>query len=164
MTVDEPRIIKKYPNRRLYDTELSKYVTLVDLRKLIHDEVEFRVKDSQSGKDITRSILIQIITEQEAGDEALFSTDMLIDLIRYYDETVHDVFQSYLDQSMRAFTEQQQFIQESMEELVGTKAVEGMADLAQRNVELWIDMQKGFLKAAGLGGSGKDSSRKKTKG
>ena len=62
-----------------------------------------------------------------------------------------------------AFTEQQQFIQESMEELVGAKAVEAMADLAQRNVELWMDMQKGFLKAAGLG-SGKDSSRKKTKG
>jgi len=159
----EPRIIKKYPNRRLYDTELSRYVTLVDLRKLIHDEVEFKVMDNQSGKDITRSILIQIITEQEAGDEALFSTDMLIDLIRYYDEAVHDVFQSYLDQSMRAFTEQQKFIQERMEELVGAKAVKDMADLAQRNVELWMDMQQGFLEAAGLA-TGKGSSRKKTKG
>ena len=158
----DPRIIKKYPNRRLYDTELSKYVTLVHLRKLIHDEVEFKVVDSQSGKDITRSILIQIITEQEAGDEALFSTDMLIDLIRYYDEAVHDVFQSYLDQSMRAFTEQQQFIQERMEELVGAGAVKDMADLAQRNVELWMDMQKDFLKAAGLG-TGLGSARKKTK-
>jgi len=160
--VAEPRIIKKYPNRRLYDTELSKYVTLVDLRNLIHDEVEFKVRDSQSGKDITRSILIQIITEQEAGDEALFSTDMLTDIIRYYDEAVHDVFHSYLDQSMRAFTEQQQFIQESMEELVGTKSVKDMADLAQHNVERWMDMQKGFLKAAGLA-SGKRRSRKKTK-
>ena len=159
----EPRIIKKYPNRRLYDTELSKYVTLVDLRELIHDEVEFKVVDSQSGDDITRSILIQIITEQEAGDEALFSTDMLIDLIRYYDEAVHDVFQSYLDQTMRAFTEQQQFIQERMEELVGAKAVKNMADLAQRNVELWTDMQQGFLKAAGLG-AGKGASRNKNKG
>jgi polyhydroxyalkanoate synthesis repressor PhaR len=162
VTVVEPRIIKKYPNRRLYDTELSKYVTLVDLRKLIHDEVEFKVMDSRSGEDITRSILIQIITEQEAGDEALFSTDMLTDIIRYYDAAVHDVFHSYLDQSMRAFTEQQQFIQESMEGLVGTRAVKDMADLAQHNVELWMDMQKGFLKAAGLG-SGKVSSRKKTK-
>jgi len=159
----EPRIIKKYPNRRLYDTELSKYVTLVDLRKLVHDEVAFKVLDSQSGKDITRSILIQIITEQEAGDEALFSTDMLIDLIRYYDEAVHDVFQSYLDQSMRAFTEQQEFIQERMGELVGATAVKDMAELAQRNVELWMDMQEGFLKAAGLG-TGKHTSRKKTKG
>ncbi len=67
------------------------------------------------------------------------------------------------DQSMRAFTEQQQFIQESMEELVGTKSVKDMADLAQHNVELWMDMQKGFLKAAGLA-SGKSSSRKKPRG
>ena len=141
---------------------MSKYVTLVDLRKLIHEGVEFKVMDSQSGEDITRSILIQIITDQEAGNEALFSTDMLIDLIRFYDETVHDLFQSYLDQSMRAFAEQQQFIQEGMEELVGAQAVSNMADLAQRNVELWMDMQKGFLEAAGLG-SGKAGSRKKTK-
>ena len=157
----EPRIIKKYPNRRLYDTELSKYVALADLRELIHEGVEFKVIDNQSGKDITRNILIQIITEQEAGSEALFSTEMLIDIIRNYDEAVHDMFQSYLDQSMRAFTEQQQFIQQSMEELVGTSSVKAMADLAQSNVELWLDMQKGFLEAAGLAG-GKGGSRKKT--
>ena len=146
----EPRIIKKYPNRRLYDTELSKYVTLAHLRQLIQDGVEFKVTDSQSGEDITRNILIQIITEQEAGNEALFSTEMLTELIRCYDETVHDVFQSYLDQSLRAFTEQQQFIQQSMEDMVGAKAVNAMSDLAQRNVELWLDMQKEFLEAAGL--------------
>lgn len=159
----EPRIIKKYPNRRLYDTELSKYVALVDLRKLIHDEVEFKVIDSKSGEDISRSILIQIITEQEAGNEALFSTEMLTEIIRNYDEAIHDVFQSYLDQSMHAFTEQQQFIQERMDELVGAKAARTMSDLAQNNVELWLDMQKGFLEAAGLA-TGKGSSGKKNKG
>jgi len=159
----EPRIIKKYPNRRLYDTELSKYVALVDLRKLIHDGVEFKVIDSKSGEDISRSILIQIITEQEAGTEALFSTEMLTEIIRNYDEAIHDVFQSYLDQSMRAFTEQQQFIQERMDELVGAKAARTMSDLAQNNVELWLDMQKGFLEAAGLA-TGKNSSGKKNKG
>lgn len=159
----EPRIIKKYPNRRLYDTELSKYVALVDLRKLIHDGVEFKVIDSKSGEDISRSILIQIITEQEAGNEALFSTEMLTEIIRNYDEAIHDVFQSYLDQSMHAFTEQQQFIQERMDELVGAKAARTMSDLAQNNVELWLDMQKGFLEAAGLA-TGKGSSGKKNKG
>ena len=112
--------------------------------------------------DITRSILIQIITEQEAGKEALFSTEMLTEIIRNYDEAVHDVFQSYLDQSMQAFTEQQQFLQERMEELVGAKAVKTMSDMAERNAELWLDMQKGFLDAAGLA-SGKGSSRKKNK-
>jgi len=160
--VGEPRIIKKYPNRRLYDTELSKYVALADLRELIHSGVEFKVIDSQSGNDITRGILIQIITEQEAGSEALFSTEMLTEIIRNYDAAMHDVFQSYLDQSMRAFTEQQQFIQQSMEELAGAKAVKTMGDLAQRNVELWLDMQKGFLEAAGLA-AGKEASGKKDK-
>lgn len=159
----EPRIIKKYPNRRLYDTELSKYVALADLRKLIHDEVEFKVIDSKSGEDISRSILIQIITEQEAGNEALFSTEMLTEIIRNYDEAIHDVFQSYLDQSMHAFTEQQQFIKERMDELVGAKAARTMSDLAQNNVEQWLDMQKGFLEAAGLA-TGKGSSGKKNKG
>ena len=158
----EPRIIKKYPNRRLYDTELSKYVALADLRKLIHDEVEFKVIDSKSGEDISRSILIQIITEQEAGNEALFSTEMLTEIIRNYDEAIHDVFQSYMDQSMQAFTEQQQFIQQRMEELVDTRAVKTMSDITQRNAELWMDMQKGFLEAAGLA-SGKASSGKKNK-
>jgi len=162
VTVDVPRIIKKYPNRRLYDTELSKYVTLAALRMLIHDQVEFKVLDSQSGEDITRSILIQIITEQEAGKEALFSTEMLTEIIRNYDETVHDVFQSYLDQSMQAFTEQQQFIQERMGDLVGAKAVKTMSDIAERNVGVWLDMQKGFLEAAGLATS-KDGSGKKDK-
>lgn len=156
----EQRIIKKYPNRRLYDTEESKYVTLAHLRQLIQDGVEFKVTDSQSGKDITRSILIQIITEQEAGNEALFSTEMLTDLIRFYDETVHDVFQSYLDQSLQAFTEQQQVIQQSMEGLVGARAAKTMSELTERNVELWMDMQKGFLEAAGLA-TGKSGSRKK---
>ena len=161
--MDEPRIIKKYPNRRLYDTELSKYVALTDLRKLILDGVDFKVVDSQSGDDITRSILIQIITEQEGGSEALFSTEMLTEIIRNYDESVHDVFQSYLDQTMRAFTEQQEFIQKSMEDLVGAKAVKTMSDMAQRNVELWLDMQTGFLEAAGLA-AGKDGATKKKKG
>ena len=85
---------------------------------------------------------------------------MLTDLIRFYDETVHDVFQSYLDQSLQAFTEQQQVIQQSMEGLVGAEAVKTMSDLAERNVELWMDMQKGFLEAAGLA-TGKSGSRKK---
>ena len=151
----EPRIIKKYPNRRLYDT-------LADLRKLIHDGVELKVVDSQSGDDITRSILIQIITEQEGGNDALFSTEMLTEIIRNYDEAIHDVFQSYLDQSMRAFTEQQQFIQERMEDLVGAKAVKTMSDITRHNVELGMDMQKGFLEAAGLA-TGKGSSGNKDK-
>ena len=157
---DEPRIIKKYPNRRLYDTELSKYVALADLRKLIHSGVDFKVVDSQSGDDITRGILIQIITESESGSDALFSTEMLMEIIRNYDEAVHDVFQSYLDQTMRAFTEQQQVIQQSMEDLVGAKAVKNMSDLAQRNVELWLDMQKGFFEAAGLSAGKPDPTKK----
>ncbi|MGD8643601.1 MAG: polyhydroxyalkanoate synthesis regulator DNA-binding domain-containing protein, partial [Chromatiales bacterium] len=73
----EPRIIKKYPNRRLYDTEESRYITLADVQQLLRKGLDLKVVDSQSGDDITRSILIQIITDQESGDEPVFTTDML---------------------------------------------------------------------------------------
>ena len=77
------RIIKKYPNRRLYDTEISKYIVLEDVRKLVLDGVEFCVTDVKSEEDLTRSILLQIIAEQEHEGEPIFNTPMLIQLIRF---------------------------------------------------------------------------------
>lgn len=156
----ETRIIKKYPNRRLYDTEESRYVTLADVQKLVRQGVDIRVVDSQSGEDLTRNILIQIITEQEAGDEPLFTTEMLTRFIRFYDDTVHDLFSSYLEQSLRVFADQQQQIQSQMNELFSGKTAQSWADLTQRNLELWRDMQESFLKAAGLGGTPRDKDRK----
>lgn len=152
--MSEVRVIKKYPNRRLYDTEQSHYITLADVRKLVREGVAFKVVDSQSGKDITRSILIQIITEQESGPEALFTTDMLADVVRFYDKAVRNVFSSYLSQSMQLFAEQQEFVREQMNEALGGKSAKAWVELAERNMELWREMQDSFWQAAGLRGRG----------
>jgi polyhydroxyalkanoate synthesis repressor PhaR len=141
------RIIKKYPNRRLYDTELSRYVTLADVRGLVMEGQEFRVVDTANGDDITRSILLQIMLEEESGGKPLFSAKMLAQLIRFYGGTVHGLFARYLEQSLDLFARQQQQMREAM----GDSPFDAMTRMAQRNMEMWTDMQQTFLRAAGFG-------------
>lgn len=82
------RIIKKYPNRRLYDTEISSYITVEDVRQLILDGDEFEVRDAKSGEDLTRQVLLQIIAEQEQGGEPVLSTQVLSQIIRFYGDSM----------------------------------------------------------------------------
>jgi polyhydroxyalkanoate synthesis repressor PhaR len=145
--VTEPRVIKKYPNRRLYDTERSCYITVDDVRKLIVDGVEFQVRDADSDADITRSILIQIITEHESGKSATFSTEMLAQIIRLSNDAAQETFSRYLDQSMRLFLEQQQVMGEQVQKAISGKTV---TDLTRRNLEFWQNVQDSFLGAAGV--------------
>ncbi|MFL6646648.1 MAG: polyhydroxyalkanoate synthesis repressor PhaR [Sulfurifustaceae bacterium] len=143
----ESRVIKKYPNRRLYDTERSCYVTVDDVRDLVLKGVSFKVVDAETNEDITRNILIQIITEQESGKKATFTTEMLAQLIRLSHDAAQQTFSSYLDQSMRMFREQQQFLQDQMQEALSGKT---LAEMTRRNLELWQRMQESFLKATGI--------------
>lgn len=143
----EPRVIKKYPNRRLYDTERSCYITVDDVRKLIVDGVEFQVRDADSDADITRSILIQIITEHESGKSATFSTEMLAQIIRLSNDAAQETFSRYLDQSMQLFLEQQQVMGEQVKKAISGKTV---TDLTRRNLEFWQNVQDSFLGAAGM--------------
>ena len=101
------RIIKKYPNRRLYDTEQSRYITLSDIRDLVMKGLEFKVIDTNSGDDLTRSILLQIMLEDESGGQPLFSTNMLSQIIRFYGGTVQGMFARYLEESLSLFARQQ---------------------------------------------------------
>jgi polyhydroxyalkanoate synthesis repressor PhaR len=91
------RIIKKYPNRRLYDTEVSRYITLADVRSLVMAGVEFRVVDTSNDDDITRAILLQIMLEEESGGEPLFTANMLAQIIRFYGGTLHGLFARYME-------------------------------------------------------------------
>src|SRR3954464_6523699 len=95
--MSEPRTIKKYPNRRLYDTVESRYITLADIRRLVIDKTEFVVIDKKSQEDITRTILLQVIAEQEQGDP-LMSQDFLAQIIRSYGGAMQNFVGSYLDQ------------------------------------------------------------------
>lgn len=154
----ETRIIKKYPNRRLYDTEESRYITVEDVRKLVLQGVTFRVVDSQSGDDITRNILMQIIIDRESGGEPMFTADMLARFIRFYDNAVQGMFSAYLDQSLKLFTEQQEYLQSQMRDMFSGQPVRSMQELAERNMKVWQDLQANFLRAAGLGGGGHKGS------
>jgi len=145
------RIIKKYPNRRLYDTERSRYITVADVRELVKQGVEFKVVDANSDEDLTRSILLQIILEQESGGRPLFTADILSKMIRFYDDSVQSVFTSYLEKSLDLFLEQHTQLQQQIEEiLASTPPIDALTDLTKRNLVLWETMQDQFLAAAGL--------------
>ena len=101
--MSEPRTIKKYPNRRLYDTVESRYITLADIRRLVIERIDFVVIDKKSQGDITRSILLQVIAEQEHGNEPLMSRDFLSQVIRSYGAAGRGMVGSYLEQSLRQF-------------------------------------------------------------
>lgn len=153
------RIIKKYPNRRLYDTEVSKYITIDDVRRLVVEGVEFSVKDVKTDEDLTRSILLQIIAEQEHDGAPLFSTKTLTQLIRFYGNAYQSAFTDYLQQSLEIFSAQQQEFQQRLQKTVTTNPLTAMTELTQRNLALWQQVQDNFFKAAGLAQQRKDGQQ-----
>jgi polyhydroxyalkanoate synthesis repressor PhaR len=114
-----PRIIKKYPNRRLYDTETSTYITLAEVKDLVLGYKDFQVQDAKSGEDLTRSILLQIILEEESGGVPMFSSPMLANIIRYYGHAMQGMMGSYLERSISTFHEAQKRFQEQAQTLYG---------------------------------------------
>jgi polyhydroxyalkanoate synthesis repressor PhaR len=117
---DDVRIIKKYPNRRLYDTATSSYITLEDVRKLVLDNVAFRVEDAKTKEDLTRNILLQIILEAEAGQGAhIFSSDVLAKIIRFYGHAMQGMMGNYLEKNVQTFVEIQKKLQENSGSVFG---------------------------------------------
>jgi len=150
--VAEPRVIKKYPNRRLYDTELSRYITLVDLQELVIAGEPFVVRDTSSGEDITRTILLQIIAEQESGGDPLFTTDILTRFIRFYGASMQGAFSTYLERSLSLFDQQQKAFQEQVREAMKMQGdpLSTITEMTQRNLEIWQNIQNSFFNAAGV--------------
>lgn len=99
------RVIKKYPNRRLYDTDTSTYITLTEVKRLVMDHESFVVRDAKSSEDLTRSILLQIILEEEAGGTPMFSEPALANLIRFYGHAAQGFMGTYLEKNVQAFTD-----------------------------------------------------------
>ena len=114
------RIIKKYPNRRLYDTETSAYITLADVKLFVLENQIFEVQDARTSENLTRSILLQIILEEESGGVPMFSSDMLANIIRYYGHSMQGLMGSYLERTIGAFHEAQRKFQEQTQSLYGT--------------------------------------------
>jgi polyhydroxyalkanoate synthesis repressor PhaR len=106
-----PRVLKKYPNRRLYDTRNSSYITLADVKRMVLAGEEFEVRDAKTSEDLTRSILLQIILEEESGGVPMFSSDMLSNIIRFYGHTMQGAMGQMLERNLQAFAEmQRQFV------------------------------------------------------
>ncbi len=140
-----PRIIKKYPNRRLYDTEISSYITVDEVRQLVVDGEDFEVRDAKTGEDLTRTVLLQIISEHEDKGQLLFSTKLLSQFIRFYGDSMQGFMGSYLERSMQVFLDQQGQFRSQMNNILGQTPWSVLNDMTERNLELWKQMQSKFV-------------------
>lgn len=142
----EPTIIKKYANRRLYNTGTSTYVTLEDLAVMVKGEEDFIVYDAKSGEDITRSVLTQIIVEQEGkGGQNLLPITFLRQLIRFYGDSMQGLVPSYLEFSISSLTKEQEKLRGHMTEAFGSTALEAIEDQVKRNTEMFERAMKMFM-------------------
>ncbi len=119
---DATRLIKKYPNRRLYDTETSTYITLADVKQLVLQNEKFEVVDAKSQEDLTRSILLQIILEEEGGGVPMFTSPMLAHMIRFYGNAMQGMMGMYLEKNIQAFIDIQEKMKDQSKNLYDGKA------------------------------------------
>ncbi len=157
---DPIRTIKKYPNRRLYDTANSGYITLADVKQMVLENIEFQVVDAKTGEDLTRSILLQIILEEESGGLPMFSAEMLSHMIRFYGTAQQTMIGQYMEQNVKAFLAIQKKLQEQAKQIYGDKllltpdlwkqfmqmqapAMQGMlGNYLEQSAKLFMDMQQ----------------------
>jgi polyhydroxyalkanoate synthesis repressor PhaR len=157
-----PRVLKKYPNRRLYDTQLSSYITLADVKAMVLSAERFEVRDAKTGEDLTRSILLQIILEEETGGVPIFSAPMLSQLIRFYGHAMQGMMGSYLEKNLQTFTDIQARLAEQGLPVAQTPelwtqflngqapAVQGlMGNYMEQSRKMFVQMQEQMAKQAG---------------
>jgi polyhydroxyalkanoate synthesis repressor PhaR len=123
------RLIKKYPNRRLYDTKTSSYITLADVKQMVLKQEDFQVVDAKTGDELTRQILLQIILEEESGSVPMFSSDLLSQMIRSYGGAMQGFMGSYLEKNVEAFQQMQKSLQDQSQRIYG--------DNSRASQELW---------------------------
>ena len=158
----ESRVLKKYPNRRLYDTQLSSYITLTDVKAMVLSGERFEVRDAKTGEDLTRSILLQIILEEETGGVPIFSAPMLSQLIRFYGHAMQGMMGSYLEKNLQTFTDIQARLAEQGLPVAQTPelwtqflngqapAVQGlMGNYMEQSRKMFLQMQEQMAKQAG---------------
>ena len=188
--VQQVRLIKKYPNRRLYDTETSTYITLSDVKKLVLENTEFRVEEAKTKEDLTRSILLQIILEEETAGAPMFSSDMLSQIIRFYGNAMQGMMGNFLEKNVHTFMDIQKRMQDQSGQMYGANpilnadawnefvkmqgpAIQGlMGRYLEQSANAFVEMQKqmqnqtrnmfGGFPFAGFGGTtpGKDDDNK----
>jgi polyhydroxyalkanoate synthesis repressor PhaR len=154
------RTIKKYPNRRLYDTANSGYITLADVKQMVLENIDFQVVDAKSGDVLTRAILLQIILDEEGGGVPMFSSEMLSQMIRFYGSAQQTIMGQYMEQNVKAFLAIQKKLQDQAKQVYGDKmmltpdlwkqfmqmqapAMQGMlGNYLEQSAKLFMDMQQ----------------------
>jgi polyhydroxyalkanoate synthesis repressor PhaR len=140
------RMIKKYPNRRLYDTEISSYITLEDVKKLVIDGVNVKVIDARTEEDLTSPTLLQIITEQEDKGTPMFTNDILQNIIRFYGNSMQGLMSNFLDQSMNTFMQQQESLQQQLGKFMDVPTpFNTLNQMAKQNMDLYRTWQDNML-------------------
>ncbi len=165
MSETTPRIIKKYPNRRLYDTATSSYITLANVKQLVLEQTPFQVIDAKSNNDLTRNILLQIILEEENSEAPMFSSDVLSQMIRFYGNTMQGMMGSYLEKNIQTFMGIQQQLTEQSRSIYGTNPVMSpdawnqmvkmqgpaiqslMSGYLEQSAKMFVDMQQQMQKS-----------------
>jgi len=140
------RRIKKYANRRLYDTEESKYVTLENIRQLIVKGIDIEVIDDVKEEDITRTLLLQIISEQEFSGKPILGEEFLAQLIRFYGHPLQSYMSAYLSSSVDLFMKQHMSMQKQFSQFVSSGPIDAMQEMTNANMEMWADFQEKFFK------------------
>lgn len=144
----EERLIRKYADRRLYDVTASKHINKEGVRELIVAGEPVKVVDDASGEDITRSMLMQLVSSQELGGQPVLSNEMLTQIIRYYGHPMQTMFADYLQKSLRVFKEQQESLQTQVEQLLSQGPLETLSDIAKQNMDNWLALQKSIFGAS----------------
>jgi polyhydroxyalkanoate synthesis repressor PhaR len=152
------RIIKKYPNRRLYDTEISSYITLEEVRQLVLAGTPFEVHDAKTGEDLTRAVLLQIIAEHEQHGQPMFSANLLSQIIRFYGDSMQGFVGGYLENSLQIFLDQQHKFRAQLNEMLGQTPWSMLNEMTERNIDLWKSLQRGFLEGNAAGAAPKSSA------
>lgn len=141
----EQRIIKKYPNRRLYDTAISSYITLEDVKELVLACVDFKVIDARSQEDITHNTLLQIINEQEDSGSPILTNQFMQQLIRNYGNSIQGIMSTFLEQSMQLIVEQREELNKQLNTLMDPAPLSMINELTKQNLNLWQKLQESFI-------------------
>ena len=147
----EPRVIKKYPNRRLYDTRDSRYITLSDICRLVIERESFEVVDQKTGDTLTCGILLQVLAEQTQSGQSPISRDVLAQMIRVYHGKLPDALRAYLDSSLSLFVLQHQKIDELLDGRLDADPVDALTELAEKTLRHWVSVNKELLRALAVG-------------
>ncbi|CAN5312900.1 hypothetical protein BH10PSE19_BH10PSE19_17880 [soil metagenome] len=141
------RLIKKYSNRRLYDTSNSTYITLADVKQLVLQYIPFEIRDAKTNEDLTHIVLLQIISEAEHASTPMFTTELLLNIIRFYGNSMQGMMSQYLEKGLQTFIEQQRKgAEEGASYFMSANPLNAMAEFSKQQLSLWQTAMDAIIK------------------